>query len=188
MTLGEEFGARPGFRIALMSSPAFDPSIEQAALPLVHGASIVVVDDETRESPHELWTLLREQKVDLLNCTPSFFELILADAPQRTSLKHLALGGESFASDLYRQITRSIDVGHISNLYGPTETTIDAVQAMISSRQAVLDAAQIPIGRPLPGYRVYVLDGFLEALPVGVGVSFTLRGWVLRGVIWGVLG
>src|SRR6185312_458710 len=88
VTLGEEFGARPGFRIALISSPAFDPSIEQATLPLVHGASIVVVDDETRESPHELWSLLREQKVDLLNCTPSFFETILADAPRGTLLKH----------------------------------------------------------------------------------------------------
>ena len=59
-------------------------------------------------------------------------------------------------------------VGRISNLYGPTETTIDAVQATISSHQAILDAAQIPIGRPLPNYRVYVLDGCLEALPVGV--------------------
>jgi non-ribosomal peptide synthetase component F len=50
ITLGQEFGAAPGFRIALLSSCAFDPSIEQATLPLVHGASIVVIDDATRES------------------------------------------------------------------------------------------------------------------------------------------
>src|SRR6185369_3357509 len=74
ITLGQEFGAAPGFRIALLSSCGFDPSIEQATLPLVHGASIVVIDDATRESPHQLWEQLIQQQVNLLNCTPSFFE------------------------------------------------------------------------------------------------------------------
>ena len=105
VTLGREFGAAPGFRIALLASSAFDPSIEQATLPLVHGASIVVIDDKTRELPHEFWEQLIAQKVDLLNCTPSFFESVVRDAPQATSLKHLALGGESFASELHRRIT-----------------------------------------------------------------------------------
>jgi non-ribosomal peptide synthetase component F len=83
MTLGHEFGAAPGFRIALLSSCGFDPSIEQSTLPLVHGASIVVINDAMREAAHEFWDQLVRQKVNLLNCTPSFFESVLRDAGER---------------------------------------------------------------------------------------------------------
>src|SRR4029077_6825302 len=127
ITLGQEFGAAPGVRIALLSSCSFDPSIEQATLPLVHGASIVLIDDATRESPHQLWEQLLQQKVNLLNCTPSFFESVRRDAPQTTSLKHLVLGGEALSSELQREISRNLKIAQITNLYGPTETTIDAV-------------------------------------------------------------
>src|SRR5262249_31304675 len=43
LTLGADFGAGPGYRIAVVSSSAFDPSIEQVTLPLVHGAAIVII-------------------------------------------------------------------------------------------------------------------------------------------------
>ena len=119
ITLGQEFGVAPGFRIALLSSCAFDPSIEQATLPLVHGASIVVINDATRESPHQLWEQLVQQKVNLLNCTPSFFELVRGDAPQTTSLKHLVLGGEALSSELQREISRSFEMRKVTNLYSP---------------------------------------------------------------------
>ena len=65
--------------------------------------------------------------VNLLNCTPSFFESVRGDAPQTTSLKHLVLGGEALSSELQREISRSFEIGQVTNLYGPTETTIDAV-------------------------------------------------------------
>src|SRR5262249_5577356 len=95
LTLGKDFAAAPGFRIALLSSSAFDPSIEQATLPLVHGASIVVISDTVRESPAQFWNEVSGQKVNLLNCTPSLLESIIRSAPDKTSFHHLVLGGEA---------------------------------------------------------------------------------------------
>src|SRR6202171_797553 len=69
LTLGQDFGAAPGFRTALLSSCAFDPSIEQITVPLVHGASVIIISDAIRESAHQFWANVDHQKVDLLNCT-----------------------------------------------------------------------------------------------------------------------
>ena len=65
LTLGMDFGAGPDLRVALLSSPGFDPSIEQATLPLVHGASIVVISDAARESPARFWDYVERKKVTL---------------------------------------------------------------------------------------------------------------------------
>ena len=50
VTLGARFNMGPGARAALLSPCAFDPSIEQVALPLVHRAAIVIISDAVRES------------------------------------------------------------------------------------------------------------------------------------------
>ena len=72
--------------------------------------SIVVIDDATRELPHQLWEQLVQQKVNLLNCMPSFFESVRGDAPQATFLKHLVLGGEALSSELQREISRNFKI------------------------------------------------------------------------------
>jgi pristinamycin I synthase-3/4 len=164
LTLGADFEAGPGFRMALLSSPAFDPSIEQMALPLAHGASIVVVSDEVRASPARFWDYIGRRQVDLLNCTPSLLESLISSAPDGFSLRHLVLGGEPFTIELRQKISEHINVARVSNLYGPTETTIDAAGFTAERGQPGL---YIPIGRPLPNYRAYVLDAGLEPVAVG---------------------
>jgi len=182
LTLGKDFGAEPGFRIALLSSSAFDPSIEQATLPLVHGASIVVINDTVRESPARFWDQIRRQQVSLLNCTPSFLASVLGSAPGKTPLHHLVLGGETFTAELQQEIGRHLDVAHITNLYGPTEATIDAIGFVVDGDQAGPD---IPIGRPLSNYRAYVLDGCLQPAPAGVTGELYIAG---TGLARGYLG
>ncbi len=173
VTIGRIFEAEPGFRIALLSSSAFDPSIEQATLALIHGATVVVVSDEQRESSHEFWEYLVAQKVDLLNCTPSFFESVLGDAPAQGLPKRLVLGGEALGSELHCRIS---GISRIINLYGPTETTVDAIGCALSSADI---SAPIPIGRPLPNYRAYVLDDFLEPVAAGVIGELYISGFGL---------
>ena len=146
LTLGQDFGAAPGFRTALLSSCAFDPSIEQITVPLVHGASIVIISDAVRDSPHQFWEHLARQKVDFLNCTPSLLESIVESAPADASLRHLVLGGEAFPRELQRQISRHVRVANLTNFYGPTETTIDAVGFTVDAEQP---GPHLPIGRPL---------------------------------------
>ena len=126
------------------------------------------------QSAHEFWDQLVRQKVNLLNCTPSFFQSVLRDAPKAVVLEHLVLGGEALTTELHREISRDLKIDRITNLYGPTETTIDAIGHVVGTGHE--SALQVPIGRPLPNYRVYVLDGCLEAVAAGVVGELYIAG------------
>ena len=81
-----------------------------------------------------------------------------------------------------RQISRSLEVSRITNLYGPTETTIDAIGYAVTGEET---GTHVPIGRALPNYRVYVLDGGLEPVAAGVVGELYIAG---LGVARGYLG
>ena len=83
------------------------------------------------------------------------------------------LGGEILTTDLQKEISRAVNIARITNLYGPTETTIDAVGHVVTDTE---DGVHIPIGRPLPAYRVYVLDDGLEPVPCGVAGELYIAG------------
>src|SRR5262249_639508 len=98
------------------------------------------------------------------------------------SLHNLVLGGEVFTTELYRDILQYLDVAQVTNLYGPTETTIDATGFAVEGEQV---GVQIPIGHPLPNYRVYVLDEALRLVSAGVCGELYISG---AGLARGYLG
>jgi nonribosomal peptide synthetase DhbF len=173
VTLGPYFGIDLDFRIALLSSVAFDPSIEQITLPLIHGAAIVVVSDAVRESPAQFWNYVARNRVNLVNCVSSFLVNVLHEAPSLLRLDHLLLGGEVFTSKMRHEISAHLNVGRITNFYGPTEATIDAIGHSLAGTDGDL---LIPIGTPLPNYQVYVLDESLQPVPAGVRGELYIAG------------
>jgi len=173
-TLGSYFGVGLDFRIALLGPVAFDPSIEQITLPLTHGATIVVVSDSIRQSPAQFWDYIVQKGVNLLDSIPSFLTSIIDDAPSNVRLDHLFLGAEVFTSRLHREISAHLNIDRVTNIYGPTEATIDAIAcSVVAGADGNL---QIPIGTPLPNYRVYVLDRNLQPVPVGVSGELYIAG------------
>src|SRR5262249_23387596 len=161
------------FRSALVISCAFDASIEQALLPLIGGGTAVVVSDAIRESPAQFWHQLIRDDVTFMSCVPSYLDSVILGAPDNASLHHLMLGGEVFTGAFEQEISPHLKVARITNLYGPTEATIDAIGFAVEGEQS---DARIPIGRPLSNYRVYVLDGCLEPVPVGVVGELYIAG------------
>src|SRR6185503_1896019 len=94
---------------------------------------------------------------------------------------HLALGGEAFAVQFRDKVARSLNVARVINLYGPTEATIDAIGYTVSGQET---GTHIPIGRPFPNYRVYVLDAGLEPVAAGVAGELYIAGLgVARGYL-----
>ena len=133
LALGRDFAVDEHFRAALLISSAFDPSIEQALLPLIGGGAAVVVSDAVRASPVAFWQQVQRDGVTFVSCVPSFFELVLHDAPPGASLDHLALGGEAFTGEFRAEIARRVEISRITNLYGPTEATIDAASHRVAA-------------------------------------------------------
>ncbi|ORA59898.1 non-ribosomal peptide synthetase, partial [Mycolicibacterium insubricum] len=149
---------RPGVW-ALCHSLAFDWSVAEIWGALLHGGRLVVVPEEVTTSPEEFHALLVAEKVTGLNQTPS---AVGALSPEGLESMALVVGAEACPPEL---VDRWATPGRVMlNVYGPTEATI------YSTLSAPLSAgsATVPIGTALPGSALFVLDGWLRPVPVGV--------------------
>ncbi|MCV7113747.1 non-ribosomal peptide synthase/polyketide synthase [Mycolicibacterium setense] len=156
-------------------SYAFDASVEEIWGALLHGGRLVVVPESVARSPEDLQTLLVDERVGVLSQTPSAVTLL---APERLAAVSLLVAGEACPAEL---VDRWAPGRTMVNAYGPTETTICA------SRTAALapETGPPPIGVPVAGAALFVLDGSLRQVPPGVVGELYVAG---RGVGIGYLG
>jgi natural product biosynthesis luciferase-like monooxygenase protein len=123
--------------------------------------------------------LVSRHRVTHMQCTPSMAKMLAMDPDARGALReirHLMIGGEAFPLSLARDLDGLV-TGTVTNMYGPTETTIWS-----STEPVVGSPAQISIGRPITNTQFYVLDAALEPLPVGIAGELCIGGdGVVRG-------
>ena len=132
------------------------------------------------ETDFSIAAMLARHKITHLQCTPSMARIIAEDDDARAQLaglKHILLGGEALPGALVNDI-REATPASITNMYGPTETTI------WSSTEAVtLEEATVNIGRPIANTQLYVLDdaqrpvGFGEVGELWIGGDGVTRGY-----------
>jgi natural product biosynthesis luciferase-like monooxygenase protein len=123
---------------------------------------------------------LRRHRVTHLQCTPSMARMLTMQEDSRAALgevDHLFIGGEAFPVALARDLAALADTGTVTNMYGPTETTIWSTTWPLGG-----DLATVPIGTPIANTSVYVLDANLQPLPPGVQGELWIGGaGVVRG-------
>ncbi|HEY2441969.1 MAG TPA: amino acid adenylation domain-containing protein, partial [Streptosporangiaceae bacterium] len=159
------------------ASLSFDASVHDMFMPLLAGARVVLASAETLHSPPRLAALIRESRVTFV-CLPPAVLSLLADE-QFPDLRMLTSGGEELSAELAR---RWIRPGlRFINDYGPTEASVTATCAELDAATPLPP----PIGRPLPNYQAYVLDGRLNPVPAGVTGELHIGG---AGVARGYLG
>jgi acyl carrier protein/NRPS condensation-like uncharacterized protein len=125
--------------------------------------------------------LCQRHGVTHLQCTPSLAQYLISDELSReavSQLKHILVGGEALTQTLAEQLLDVVQ-GQVSNMYGPTETTIWSTTATIQREDL---PAGVTIGRPLSNTQVYVLDPDLQLVPIGVLGELYIGGTgVVRG-------
>ncbi|MCP1462319.1 amino acid adenylation domain-containing protein [Pseudomonas sp. S3E17] len=161
-------------RVSLLSGVSFDALIVQLAVPLICGGCTVVIDDATRDDLARFWEYVHTQGISVLSCVPSYLAHALSAAPQGLVVRQVLLGGEALSASVCQAIYHTLSAQRITNLYGPTETTCDATAYRVT--QEDMDDGTLPIGRPLPNYQVFILDDYLEPVPVGVVGEVYLAG------------
>ncbi|GAA0613066.1 non-ribosomal peptide synthase/polyketide synthase [Streptomyces crystallinus] len=175
----------------LFHSYAFDFSVWELWGPLLHGGRLVVVPDDTARSPEDFLRLLADERVTVLNQTPSaFYPLIRADAEHpdvsaRLALRTVVFGGEALdVSRLGAWYRRHPDTApRLVNMYGITETTVHVTYAALDRATAGGGAAS-PIGTPIPDLRTYVLDDALNLAPAGaIGELYVAGEGLARGYL-----
>jgi amino acid adenylation domain-containing protein len=177
-----EFG--PTDTWTLFHSTSFDFSVWEMFGALLYGGCLVIVSQETTRSPEDLWRLIRNEGVTVLNLTPSYFtQLARADRGHGHGLRYVILGGEKLEFARLRDwYERYGDNGpQLVNMYGITETTVHVTYRKLSARD-VTESRSI-IGRPLPHLTVRLLDENLCDVPEGeicVSGSGVTRGYLGR--------
>lgn len=121
---------------------------------------------------------LREHQVTHLQCTPSMARMFLDRDEVRGALgglRHVMIGGEAFPETLAAELRRAAG-GRVTNMYGPTETTI------WSTTYDVDADGPVPIGRPIANTTIRILDPWGGLLPPGLPGELCIGG---RGVVRG---
>ncbi|MEU6173220.1 non-ribosomal peptide synthase/polyketide synthase [Streptantibioticus parmotrematis] len=175
----------------LFHSYTFDFSVWELWGPLLHGGRLVVVPEETARTPEDFLRLLADERVTVLNQTPSaFHSLVRADAEHpemgdRLALRTVVFGGEALeATRLADWYARHPDTApRLVNMYGITETTVHVTYAPLDHGTA-RTGGPAPIGTGIPDLRVYVLDADLAPVPPGaVGEMYVAGEGLARGYL-----
>ncbi len=144
---------------------AFDFSIEEVWPTWLKGATVVAGPTGSRRIGSGLADFLAENRVTVLCCVPTLLATLDRELP---AIHTLIVGGEACPRDL---VERWSGPGRrMLNTYGPTETTVTASWTELKAGKPVT------IGRPMPGYRMYVLDEKLHSLPVGEAGEICIGG------------
>tara|TARA_R110000764_G_scaffold1763_7_gene7717 strand:+ start:52037 stop:56014 length:3978 start_codon:yes stop_codon:yes gene_type:complete len=139
---------------------AFDIATLEMLLPLCVGGTVEIAQRQETLDPDLLNTRIETSSITHMQATPSLWSLALeAAGPGLHAVTKLA-GGEALPGDLAQRLVTG---GPLFNVYGPTETTIWSSIARITAD----NATRPPIGRPLAGENVFVLDRFGAPAPVG---------------------
>ena len=155
------------------TSICFDLSIFELFVPLSWGGKVILV-----ENVLQLPSGSGRHQVTLINTVPSTMTELLRINGLPESLRTVNLAGEPLRSDLVEQIYGWGNVNKVYDLYGPSETTTYTTFTLRASNQ------RATIGRPIANSRIYILDGSLQPVPVGVtGEIFIGGAGVARGYL-----
>ena len=156
-----------------LTSLSFDIAVLEILLPLAAGIRLWITSVDRMLTPAVKRALLARPAV--VQTTPHTWELLLHHDAIPPNVKALC-GGEAMPAELSRQLIRHTEAAW--NVYGPTETTIwSAIWR--------LDSDRITIGQPIANTRIYVLDPYLQPVPIGVPGDIFIGGLGLARGYWG---
>ncbi|MEU9236959.1 amino acid adenylation domain-containing protein [Streptomyces subrutilus] len=164
-------------RTAMLSAVTSDATAFQVFTTLTTGGTLVAVGDPDRLDPEALWQRVRDGEVNLVNCVPGLFSVLLRALPEDAELplRHLLLGGDTIPRGLLPRTVGRLRIGTFANLYGPSEATVEATMFIRDGALAQrLD--RVPVGRPSPGYGVFVVTPSGELAPPGVTGEIQIAG------------
>jgi amino acid adenylation domain-containing protein len=142
-------------RIALYTTLAFDFTVTCLFPPLIAGASIAVYDGVT--DPMVIQRIVEDENVTVIKITPSYLYVLSHLLNDYRHIRRLIVGGEDLTTELaakvHGQLMKNVE---IINEYGPTEATVGCISHTFDP--AADRSGSVPIGFPIPGIRVYVVD------------------------------
>lgn len=148
------------------TSICFDLSVFEIFVTLSYGGTVIIAENALSLQTSSA------QRVTLINTVPSAIATLLRNQAIPTWVRTINLAGEFLPDNLVQQLYQLDHVQRVFNLYGPSEDTTYSTYALIAPNQQEI----ITIGRPINNTQAYVLDRFLQPVPIGVVGELYISG------------
>ncbi|MHC5771958.1 MAG: amino acid adenylation domain-containing protein, partial [Nostoc sp.] len=164
---------------------SFDASTFEIWGALLHGGKCVLFPENIPISQN-LRDEIHKHGITILWLTAALFNSIIDDDSQALSgIRQLLIGGEALSVAHVQKALEALHQIQIINGYGPTESTTFSCCHPIPG-QLEMTIESISIGRPIANTQIYILDEYLQPVPVGVpgelhiGGAGLARGYLYR--------
>ena len=167
-------------RILQKTSVSFDASVWELFLPLMAGAQLFLAEPHGHQDPAYLTRVIGEFGITILQLVPSMLDVLLKepDVEKCQSLRRVFCGGEAFPLKLQGRFFEKF-CAELVNLYGPTESSIDATFWRCQREfepNAEAPHGLVSIGLPLANIQIHILDPQLRPVPHGVSGELHIGG------------
>ncbi|WP_138505990.1 non-ribosomal peptide synthetase [Nostoc sp. PA-18-2419] len=185
-TVSKDYQLNEQDRILQFSSISFDGALEEIYSSLSCGATIVLRTDDMLSSVPYFFQKCWEWKITVLDLPTAYWHQLAAesgkpDCKLPTSLRLIILAGERLQPSQVALWQKNVGYyPEVINVYGPTEAIVAATLYKLSASNSMdVELKEVPIGRPLSNYQVYILDQNLQPTPVGVPGELHIGGAAL---------
>jgi amino acid adenylation domain-containing protein len=170
------FRLGPGAVVLQLAPVAFDAATFEIWGPLLHGGTLVLAP-QGQPSLRELAALLRLHRITTLWLTAGLFDAMVEDqADALAGVSQVLAGGDVLSPALVQRLLDRMPPGHmLINGYGPTEATTFTSCHRLAAGERV-DPAAVPIGRPIAGTQVRIVDPAGQLCPIGVPGELQIGG------------
>jgi amino acid adenylation domain-containing protein len=169
----------PGDRVAQVSSLNFDVSTYEIWGALLNGATLVVIPRDTVLSPPGFATALSGHRITNMFLASALFAQMAREEPDAfAGMRELLVGGETIDPEAARRVLAGRPPQRLLNAYGPTENTTYSSWYPIRTAPP----GPLPIGSPVANTTLYVVDRWLQPVPLGVVGELAVGG---QGLAWG---
>ncbi|MBP5974300.1 amino acid adenylation domain-containing protein [Brasilonema sp. CT11] len=189
MTAIHEYEINATDRILQFASICFDTSIEEIFPCLCVGATLVLRTEQMLHSSDEFWRCCQKWELTILDLPTAYWHQLVTELnPQDgripASLKTVIIGGEEVQLEKVKHwhscVAHIPHLPQLFNSYGPTEATVITTLHYLNSSAVT----SVSIGRPISNAQVYVLDQYLQPVPVGVPGELHIGGVSLARGYW----
>ena len=184
-----EYRLEERVRLLQWASFSFDVFTGDLVRALLNGGELILCPGDARLDPAAIYGLMREHRVTIFESTPALVLPLMNDAFEHgwdmSFMRTLIVGSDQWPAGEFRQLNDRFGADmRIINSYGVTEACIDASYFEQTEGQAPREYRSLPIGKPLPGVKLYILSGTMAVQPIGVTGELYIGG---RGVARGYL-
>ena len=170
----EQYGLDGRDRVLQKTPFSFDVSVWEFFWPLMVGAGLVLARPGGHQDSRYLVQVMEEKGITTVHFVPSMLQIFLEESGVEgcSGLKRVICSGEALGVELEERFFKRMGC-ELHNLYGPTEAAVDVTYWECRAEEG---QRTVPIGRPIANTQIYVLDGGMKPVPVGIAGELYIGG------------